>query len=181
MERKWRTQSNCSLSVLKKTFDAAVALGFTDEGGRGLDPEEPDFVLKVIAHELRSVIVAKLESCRAMDVKAGHRTSSRQASGANLGSCRGSRYSRPHQGLAYPDAFRSRPETEERPVLELETAGLGGTVSADEVLVPVGLVELHDLDAVPGSLSGQQPREALCEVGLPRPVPKLGPFERPWL
>ena len=40
-----------------------------------------------------------------------YRTSSRQASGANLGPCRGSRYSRPHQGFAYPDAFRARPET----------------------------------------------------------------------
>ena len=58
------------LERFEKTFDAAVALGFTDEGGRGLDPEEPDFVLKVIAHELRPVIVAKLESCRAMGVKA---------------------------------------------------------------------------------------------------------------
>ena len=45
------------LKRFEKTFDAAVALGFTDEGGRGLDPEEPDFVLKVIAHELRSALL----------------------------------------------------------------------------------------------------------------------------
>ena len=70
MERKVANPEQLFLERFEKTFDAAVALGFTDEGGRELDLEGPDFVLKVIAHELRSVIVAKLESCRAMGVKA---------------------------------------------------------------------------------------------------------------
>ncbi len=47
------------LERFEKTFDAAVAFGFTNKGGRGFDPEEPDFVLKVLAHELRPVIVPK--------------------------------------------------------------------------------------------------------------------------
>ena len=42
-------------------FNVAVAFGFTDKGGRRLDPEEPNLVLKVVAHELRSVIVPESE------------------------------------------------------------------------------------------------------------------------
>src|SRR5262245_60763146 len=39
----------------------AVALRFPDERRAGLDPEEPEFILKVVAHVLTAVIVARQE------------------------------------------------------------------------------------------------------------------------
>ena len=60
-------------------------------------------------------------------------------------------------------------ESQKPPVLEVETAGCGGPVPTNEVLVSVELMELNGLDTVRRSLSGKQPRETLRRVGLPVP------------
>ena len=50
------------LERFEEAFDTTVARRFADEGRRGLDAQETDLVLEVIAHELGAVIMSELES-----------------------------------------------------------------------------------------------------------------------